>query len=356
MPEAVQEKTQEAPRKTLSLLASEAFGSNFVGEVKKEEPTAEEPKTEEKETPDVEGQGAKEPEEPKEKKLEETKEEEVPISSFDELIKHYELDPEWAQTLKVPVKVNGEAREATLSELVNSYRTSAAAEERLTEAKARASAAKQEFAQKESQLQGQLAAAAKLIEGAEKALEGDLKSVDWAKLRDDDPAEYSARKTEFSERRQRVEAMKREAAEAWQTQIAANQAKAREEFQEQLRAEQAALLEKLPEWRDEAKSKEEKGHLIEYLTSQGFSREDVIQAADHKMILLARKAMMFDRSSQNTKAALKKVAKVPKVMKPGSPKPPEQVNREETDKARQKLRQSGRIEDAFALLRAGRAK
>jgi heme-binding NEAT domain protein len=70
---------------------------------------------------------------------------------------------------------------------------------------------------------------------------------------------------------------------------------------------------------------------------------------------MARKAMQFDKGGQaKVSAAKKKVAKVPKTMKPGAPKPQEQINQEQVAKHKAKLKKSGKLDDAMELLRARR--
>ena len=105
----------------LSLLAKKTFGANFHGEVK--EPVVNEPVVEDvadDEPEDVEREDVSHEEIDHEPDPQPEPEGEA-IGSLPELIEHYELDPEWANTLKVPVKVDGQASEATLADLVANY-------------------------------------------------------------------------------------------------------------------------------------------------------------------------------------------------------------------------------------------
>lgn len=351
--------TEQAPERSLSLLASQKFGAQFHGEVKEpevpnEQEATEEARQEAEQLPEQENEAeeveAAEAETPSDEETEE-----VPISSFDELVEHNEWDPEWAKQLRVQAKVDGETRAVPLSDLVKSYQLTEAAEKRLEEAKTKAKSLNQELAEQKQAIEQQYATAAELIKHAEKMLDTDSKGINWSELRENDPAEYSAKKTEMAERRQRLEEMKRDASSKWREQMEKAQQEAQAQHQERLKAEHEALIEKVPEWRDEEKAKVEKGELAKYLMSQGFSEQDVASAADHRLILMARKAMLFDKRSTESKAALKKVAKIPKVMKPGTPKPKEQQTREQQEKARQRLRKSGSVDDAFALLKARRS-
>lgn len=350
---------QEGARRHLSLLAADLYGSNYHAREQPEQPE-EEPEVEEKEeqeeteeTEEHEGSG-EDVEEASSESEEQEETEEVSISSLQELIEHNEWDPEWVNSLKVPVKVDGQSAEASLQDLVANYQMNQAAEKRLEEAKAKRESLTKELTEKQEAVQGQYAAAAKLVEQAEKMLDRDTSAIDWKRLREDDPAEYSAKKAEIAERRQELEQLKRNAAQEYRQAVDAERQKAEAEYQETLKAEQDALLEKIPEWRDQGKAAEEKSHLVKYLMSQGFTEQDVMGAADHRLILLARKAMLHDRGQQRVDTARKKVAKVPKVLKPGAPKPKADQERQKLEKLQTRLKKSGSMEDAFSLLKARR--
>ena len=69
---------------------------------------------------------------------------EVEISSVTELVEHLEADTEWFNNLKMPITVNGKPAEATLQQMVDSYQTQEAAQDRLEDAKQKASALRTE--------------------------------------------------------------------------------------------------------------------------------------------------------------------------------------------------------------------
>lgn len=340
---------------SFSLLASEMFGSDFHGEVPKDEP--------EKAAADEGGEG--EPDEPAEAPAEgdaepekpegESEADEVVVSSLQELIEQNEWDPEWVNSLKVPVKVDGKTAEATLKDLVDGYQMRQAAEHRLEEAKAKTKTVNEELAAKSQELQAQFVAAAELIKGVESRLTDDVASINWKQLRDSDPAEYAAKKAEVAERRADIDEMKRKAVEGWQKTQETQTKELAENFKQHLAAEHAALLEKIPEWRDSEKAKAEKAELLNHLIERGFSREEAMGASDHRLLLMARDAMLLRKMKASGDVARKKMAKVPKVMKPGAPKPSDQQARERVSKLEARARQTGSLDDAFALLQAKRS-
>lgn len=237
-----------------------------------------------------------------------------PVATFAELMEAKELDSEWVETLTIPVKVNGEDGEVAIKDLVASYRMNQAAEERLEKVKVQAKTANEEIAKQTESLNTQLAAAARLMSRAEAAIAADEDSID-ENLKEDDPAEYLLKKAEIKERRDGIEAAKREVTEEITLEAQQRAELMQEQHQQYVELESAQLLEKIPEWKDEEKAKAEKPKIAEYLIAQGFPQEEVMAVADHRLILVARKAMLHDAMSNN--APLKKVVKTPKVMKPG---------------------------------------
>lgn len=342
----------EQPKKNWSLLASEAFGDQFHGEVVEHDAVAatsddvdiDAPEVTDEQYPGDTGSASKA----------EDESEEVPISSFDELTKHYDLDPEWMDTLEIPVKINGAESKATLADMKASYQIKEAAEARLKEAKERARAETQVIAEKREQLQSQFAVVGSLIDRMEKSFTKDESAVNWDQLRQQDPAEWSAKREEFKQRREEIERTKREAVDSYKNSIAVADNEQKERQQQYLQEQAQQLVEKLPEWKDPTTAKAEKTAVAEYLINQGFSQEDISTASDHRMIILARKAMLYDKGSDKAAVAQKKIAKIPKVLKPGSPKPQEQVNRERQDQVKARLRNTGSLDDALELMRSRR--
>lgn len=374
MAEETAAPTTEQPETSLSSLARGMFGDNYRGEVKETVTPTDQPSGDgEEPAADTSGEESEEQEEEQTASAEEGEEqegeeasgeesdegqdsEEVPISSVDELIQHYELDPEWFESLELPVKVDGQSQTVKMGDLKKSFQMTEAAEKRLNEAKERSQAQNRELAQKQEELQTHFATAAKLIERAEERLESDAKGINWADLRQNDPAEYSAKKAEVAERRQEIDQLKRDAVQDFQRTTQQSQEQMKQQHQELMQQEQKKLIEAIPEWADFEKSGTERKQVARYLMGQGLTEEQIGNAADHRLFVMARKAMLFDNQQGKTNTAQKKVAKVPKTLKSGKPKPQEQINKERTDKQRQKLRKSGSIDDAFALLQARRGK
>jgi hypothetical protein len=344
----------EPPRKSLSEIASEMFGNEFKGEAKKraEPPKEPEPKpddTQDGEVPIEEPtEGEQETAEPEEGKAPAPADTgETPIATVSELVEHLEADPEWFKSLKVPVTVDGTPTEATIKDLVDSYQIKGAAEHRLETAKQFAQKESEAWAAKQQQLESQINVAAELIKSAEATLDRDVKAID-PQLRDTDPAEWAARVAEFNQRRGFIEKMKQDTVANYQANAQARAQEFEVQKQQYLQQQSGVLLEKLPEWRDPKCAEAEKAKLTNYLFHQGFAQQELANLIDHRQVLLARKAMLYDESRGQVDTAKKKVAKVPKVMKPGAPKPMEQRATERLQALKAKLEKSGSLDDALA--------
>ena len=83
--------------------------------------------------------------------------------------------------------------------------------------------------------------------------------------------------------------------------------------------EQQKLLNALPEWKDPAKAKDEASAVDGYLQKAGFSEQERNGIADHRVIVVARKAMLYDQLMQQQAQATQRVEKLPpRVEKPGN--------------------------------------
>jgi hypothetical protein len=335
--------------KSLSLLASERLGNKFYGEVQEQQPVEEEAPQEIVEEVEQEAEQIEE----------EVREEEGYIDSIDALAEFLketqgaDLDSEWFDSLKVKGKVNGEDRTYTLSELKASVQMVDAAESILESAKEKVKTQHQELAQKNEQITEQFVVASTLVEQLEASMIGDAQKIDWEALQKDDPGTFAAKKLEFQERQQEIQNIKMGAAQQYQQWVDQQQGVMKQAQEEQLQAEQEALLTKLPEWQDDKVASREKGEIAQFLHTSGFSNEELSSLADHRLLLLARKAWLYDQKDVPAAAAKeKKIARIPKTLTPGPTKSAAQVNQADLDSKRARLKQSGNIRDAFALLKA----
>lgn len=246
---------------------------------------------------------------------------------------------------KVTIEVDGKTVELTKAELADHYKnglrqadytrkTMEAAEQRKA-ADAEATKAREErarYAQGLSQAQAMLQA--QLHEQSQ---------IDWQQLLETDPVEYLKQQHLHNQRQARLQAVQREQHDLY----AKHQAEQAEQMKAFLRTQQEELLAKLPDWKDSAKATAEKSAIKEYLMSQGLEEAQIDNITDHRVVLLSRKAMLYDQMMSKASAAAKKVSSLPqKVEKPGGGEPNPTDGR---TSAMKRLAQSGSVRDAAAV-------
>ena len=242
----------------------------------------------------------------------------------------------------VTIKLDGKDVEVKLSELKNGYQRQADYTRKTMEAAElkKSASAEVEKARQERQ------AYAENLQRMQIQLEGALQEqqkTDWERLLNESPQEYLKQMHLAQQRQAALQenyAKQREVGE----QLRAEQEQSRQAY---LREQQEELLAKLPDWKDEAKSKAERTALREYLVKEGFSPEAVDSVSEAKAVLVARKAMLYDQLMSKAQAAAKKVSTLPtKVERPGAGEAP---GLDKRSSAFQKLSKSGRVEDAAAV-------
>lgn len=240
----------------------------------------------------------------------------------------------------VTIKVDGKELEVPLSELKNGYQRQADYTRKTMEVSEQRKAAESErqAAQQERQQYAQRLQEQQII--LQSAL-ADQNQINWQQLIDNDPIEYLKQKNLFEQRQSALQRTQWEQQQLMQQQQA-EEAKAREAF---LSEQQEQLLAKLPDWKDPEKAKLGKSELRNYLKSEfGFDDDHISNVVDHRAILMARKAMLYDAMVSKAKAAEKKVATLPqKVERPGVS---ESKTLDKRSSAFQRLNKSGSIDDA----------
>ena len=111
--------------------------------------------------------------------------------------------------------------------------------------------------------------------------------------------------------------------------------------------EYSRLVQSLPEWNDSNSTI--KKDIQEYATSVGFKPEEINQLADHRSVLIIKKAMEYDKLTTKVAPKKKAVKKVPKVQKSGRGNSKEDAATEAIKKKRTRLQKSGKQQDAASV-------
>jgi len=249
---------------------------------------------------------------------EEISEDEVEVTSIEQLAEHLETDKDWLLGLKTTQKVNGKEIEISVADALSNTRMQVAGDEYLADAKAKAKQIIETNTQSQQDMLATGATVAALLQQAESLVDSGMKEEDWARLRREDPAEYSAKKEEVREKRAAIENMKAQAREVLSKVGEATTQREEAMLTERLPAEQQKFLEMVPEWNDPDVVAKESEELSNYFTANNLSADEVKMVSYNATYLnMARNSMLFERSKGKIDVAKKKVTKIPKVLKPG---------------------------------------
>lgn len=242
---------------------------------------------------------------------------------------------------KFVVKVDGKELEVDKEELIRGYqreadytrKTQKLAEERRqvdSELK-QVREEREQYAQVLSQLK-------------QKVQEFEPAEPDWDKLEAEDPVEYARQWTHFQRRQQQKAAIAQEEARL----NSLRQIEQEKHIKELLTAERDKLLERLPEWKDPKKAKEERNAVLEYGKQIGFSDQELDQVTDSRAVVALYKAWKYDQLMSKRPELQAKIKKAPKLLQPGSTGSVSSKT-SELKNAKQRLAQSGSVKDAAAL-------
>jgi hypothetical protein len=185
---------------------------------------------------------------------------------------------------------------------------------------------------------------AQLLGALQAQLQASEPQVDLDRLYNEDPIEWVRQKEVLRERQEKAYAIQAEQ----QRLIQLSQQEQQQSMQQHLESQKDALLAALPEWKDPKKAKLEKAMLIESAKSAGFSDEDLKSVYDHRLVLLLRKAALFDQMVSKRQGIKPVVNNGPRPAKPGA------AGRVSTTtdsvRAKQRLAKTGRIDDAASAI------
>jgi hypothetical protein len=253
-------------------------------------------------------------------------------------------EEETEEPQRFKVKVDNEEIEVTLEELQQGYsrtkdytkKTQALAETRKTvEAeRARIDEAKQlrdTYSQR--------------LQVIEQMLNQPADNENLSELRESDPIGYAIRVAERAEKDKQLQAVQAER----QRIATQQQAEQQEQLKGHLAVEAQKLKEWIPEFRDEAKADLARKDIKAYAKSIGFSDQELANVYDARAVQTLYKAMQYEKLMKGKSVATKKVNDAPKTLKSGASQPQGTSEQQAIKKQFQKLKQSGKKQDAAKL-------
>jgi hypothetical protein len=253
-------------------------------------------------------------------------------------------EEETQEPQRFKVKVDNEEIEVTLEELQQGYsrtkdytkKTQALAETRKTVEAERARI------EEAKQLRDTYSQRLQVIE---QMLNQNPDNENLAELKESDPIGYAIKVAERSEKEKQLQAVQAERQRIAQQQ----QAEQQEQLKGHLALEAQKLKEWIPEFRDEAKADLARKEIKAYAKSIGFSDQELANVYDARAVQTLFKAMQYEKLMKGKGVATKKVTEAPKTLKAGAAQPQGSSEQEAIKKQFQKLKQSGKKQDAAKL-------
>lgn len=225
------------------------------------------------------------------------------------------LDVDEDGSVLVKTKIDGQEGKVKFADLIKSYQLQGHVDRQVREAAEIRKQAQEHAAQVQQQVQVQQAVIGKIAEA--KVIENQLEQfqgINWTQLEDSDPVQAMRLQRQMGELKQAYQSKMAEVGQAQQ-----HIAQQREQFtQAALENERQALMKALPEWSNEAVAVKEKQSIAADLKARGFAEKDINELSDHRILLMAREAMLYRQSKEAAKTTEKQVKQAPKIVKPGS--------------------------------------
>ena len=288
-------------------------------------------------------------EETQDESLEEESEEEESEEEDEESEESDEQESEEPEVYAVTV--NGTEQEVTFDELIKGYsrqsdytkKTQELAEERRN-IESGMEQYKSELAGLQQESQQYVDALTQVIQSSTAGLET-YSNVDWPALKEEDPIEYITKRDEYREMQERVRSQQHTMQIEQQKQAAQMQ----EVKKQLLHDEHSKLVEKVPEWGQPDSQKAMAIEIRDYALEQGFSAEEISSLVDHRSLVVLMKAQKYD-AMKKADVKSKKIKNKPKVVRSGVGIKKTQEGKSKRIAQMKRLRGTGHIDDASALL------
>lgn len=253
-----------------------------------------------------------------------------------------EVDESYVRGLTVTAKVNGEDRTVTLDEALSGIGRIAQVSDLEAERKSLVdsrSAFEAEKTQQAEQIQTVLASLDSLIAQDE--------DVDLEALAEEDPVAYIQATQQAQKREKAVAKAKQDAEELLKGQSEEQAVK----LQEFAASEATKFRSAHPDLAEDKTFNDEMTHTVAFLQKSGFSVDEIKNTIDSRVWGVALRAMRFERSANKAPDTRRKVKKLPKVLRSGTTEGKRTAGTERLAKARKRLKKSGTVDDAVALMK-----
>ena len=237
------------------------------------------------------------------------------------------------------VIVNGEKIDVDLEELKAGYQKDADYRRKTEEIAIEKRELKSEEDRLKKQYSTKMEDLNSLVVTLNAEINNDMNSKELDKLWDEDPTEAAKIDRRIQKRKNTIQEAQQKLREHQQTQ-----------FQEILREEQRKLHLRHPEIADPIKGATVKSNIVSYLSSKGFSNEDVSRIYDSRMFDVIMDGMNFKKAKEAKPNLVSKKVKPTKFVKSGVKSTKEELNSKSRLNQLKALKKSGSTKDATELL------
>lgn len=152
------------------------------------------------------------------------------------------------------------------------------------------------------------------LQAAQLAYEADFSGIDWQGLQRENPAAYQELSAQRAERLQRIETVRQQVQALGQQDAQRRQAAMQEHLQTEFTAMQPAIADLMGQADYDRTAY--RNDMSAYMKAQGAPDGHINGMTHGYQLVLATKAMLYDKQQQARKAAAEKVASAPKVQPP----------------------------------------
>lgn len=237
------------------------------------------------------------------------------------------------------VIVNGEKIDVDLEELKAGYQKDADYRRKTEEIAIQKRELKSEEDRLKNQYSTRMDDLNSLVVTLNAEINNDMNSKELDRLWDEDPTEAARVDRRIQKRKQTIQQAQQKLREHQEAQ-----------FQEILREEQRKLHLKHPEIADPVKGSEVKSNIVNYLSSKGFSNEDVARIYDSRYFDVIMDGMNFQKTKSVKPNLVSKKVKPSNFVKSGVKTTKEDIDRKSRLDKLKSLKRSGNPKDATDLL------
>ena len=250
----------------------------------------------------------------------------------------------------VKTKVDGKLADKSLAELVKGYQLEEHTTRKSMELAQQRTEWEAEVAQRKQVFEQQANLALRVLQGQEQEIQQRYSGIPWDTLRSENPAEYSALLADYTREISAARQQQTQIIQEVQQEQQNNHQKQQELLVQHRENEKQKMMEKL-QWSEQTAPTNAQ-NLSRYLVSTlGYNDKELNSIFDHRFVVLADKARRFDEM-QDRVAQIKGKKITPKHVVPiGSAPAVTSTGRKKIQNAKNRLAESGSVEDAANLFR-----